>query len=58
LAKAAFCSSNVALARHHAKGSQALQRKGRQSAAIAPFTCALMPVGAADGGAEPRQRLL
>jgi hypothetical protein len=56
------CSSNVALARHRAKGSETVPKSGKRSkntARQAPsYTVALVPFGAPYASAEPRQRLL
>ena len=45
-------------AKSHAKSGKEGQERQKRGAAIAPLNFALVPFGAADGGAKPCQRLL
>ena len=45
-------------ANSHAKSGKEGQERQKRGAAIAPLKFALVPTGAVDGGAKPRQRLL
>ena len=45
-------------AKSHSKSSKEGQERQKRGAAIAPLKFSLVPTGAVDGGAKPRQRLL
>ena len=45
-------------AKSHAKSGKEGRERQKRGAAIAPLKFALVPTGAVDGSAKPRQRLL